>query len=109
MIGDDVVQRAGQRIRRAFHLKRRHAGEEARGTLRVRIGAMLKGSVEPGNQRNLFAHHIQRRERGSESERMVANRHSLALEPPHVVLPGKFRQRAVAFAREKPAARDAVG
>ena len=75
----------------------------------MRIGAVLKGTVEPGNQRNLFAHYIQRRERGGEGERMAADRHGLALEPPHVVLPGKLRQRAVAFAREKPAARDAVG
>ena len=72
LFAEDVVQRAGLRIRRLLHRKRAGTGEETRRALGVDISTGLKGTVQSSNQRHLILYLRQRLQRGRELERMNA-------------------------------------
>ena len=69
LIGDDVIEGAVQRPGGGFDGEGRRAAEETRSALGVNVGAILKGAIEAGDQRDFVLNLFQRLERGREFER----------------------------------------
>ena len=104
-VRNDMVKGSIQRPRRSTDRERRGAAQEATSALRVDIGAVLKGSIQAGDESDLALDPLERLQGGRQLDRARANRGLSLHDRTRIAIEG--RQARMQFPGEETSTYDA--